>query len=260
MINIPIEIKLITRTSGVRNLYGITVEDKSLIELKHYVGRNETPDFEESRELNKDEIGVLMSMLSNMKLPLVIPQTIDEIDFRADNYQINLETELLNLSIIWDEGEDQNSYTQLNEIRDFIIRLIKPPDEKGLDDLVCEVQPKNIMTWDLTTEQKDKFLELMNKMGGQSTYFMSAMVKRLRECNIPAVEDIANECIRIGDKKILLTTPEWGDPGIYPPSVLSVVIEHYGYKITTDMNGRGFAHKDRLQQLANLWGIEKDYL
>jgi hypothetical protein len=139
MINIPIEIKLITRTSGVRNLYGIIVEDKSIIELKHYVGRNETPDFEESRELNIDEIRVLMSMLSNMKLPLVIPQTIDEIDFRADNYQINLETELLNLSVIWDEGEDQNSYTQLNEIRDFIIRLIKPPEEKGLDNLVCKV-------------------------------------------------------------------------------------------------------------------------
>jgi hypothetical protein len=116
------------------------------------------------------------------------------------------------------------------------------------------------MTWDLTTEQKDKFLELMNKMGGQSTYFMSAMVKRLKGCGIPAIEDLENEYILICDKKVHLTTPEWGDPGIYPPSVLTVVIEHYGYKIITDMNGRGFAHNDRLQQLANLWGIDKDYL
>jgi len=26
------------------------------------------------------------------------------------------------------------------------------------------------------------------------------------------------------------------------------------------MNGRGFAHKDTSQQLANLWGMNKDYL
>jgi hypothetical protein len=64
----------------------------------------------------------------------------------------------------------------------------------------------------------------------------------------------------VGDKKISLTTPEWGEPGIYPPSVLSVVIENYGYEITSDMNGRGFAHNNRLQQLANLWGMDKDYL
>jgi hypothetical protein len=116
------------------------------------------------------------------------------------------------------------------------------------------------MTWDLTIEQKDKFLELMNKMGAHSTYFMPAMVRRLKDCGIPVVEDIENECIRIDDKKIPLTTPEWGDPGIYPPSVLSVVIEHFGCEITTNMNGRGFAHKDRLQQLANLWKTDKDYL
>ena len=116
------------------------------------------------------------------------------------------------------------------------------------------------MTWDLTTEQKDKFLELMNNMGAHTTYFMFAIVKRLKDCGIPAVEDIENECIRIGDKKIPLTTPEWGDPGIYPPSVLSVVIEHYGYEITTTMNGCGVAHKDTLQKLAKLWGIKKEYL
>jgi hypothetical protein len=117
-----------------------------------------------------------------------------------------------------------------------------------------------IMSWDLTTEQKDKFLELMNNMGAHTTYYMTATVKRLNDCGIPAVEDIENDCIRIGDKKIPLTTPEWGDPGIYPPSVLSVVIEHFGYEITTTMNGRGFAHKDTLQKLAKLWGMKKQYL
>ena len=263
MTTFPIEIELVTRIGGVRNLYTITVEDKSIINLQHYVGRNETVDFEGNRELKQDEINFLVLMLSDMKIPLLSPQTLDEINPNSDNYHFKLETDLLNLSILWDEGEDENSYLKLNEIRDFIIRLIKPPEEKDLDDdaLVCKVKSKKIvMTWDLTTEQKGKFLELMNKMGGHSTYFMSAMVKRLKDCGIPAVEGIEKEYIFIGNKKIPLTTPEWGDPGIYPPSVLSVVIEHYGYEITTDMNGRGFAHNDRLQQLANLWGIDKDYL
>ena len=116
------------------------------------------------------------------------------------------------------------------------------------------------MTWDLTNRQKDKFLELMNDMGAHSTYFMSAMVKKLNDCGIPVVEDLQNKCICIDDKKISLITPEWGEPGIYPPRVLSVVIEHYGYEIVTNMNGRGFAHKDTLQQLAKCWGIDKDYL
>ena len=116
------------------------------------------------------------------------------------------------------------------------------------------------MTWDLTIEQKEKFLDLMNSMGAHSTFYMSAMVKRLNSCGIPATEDLQNNCMLVGDKKIVLSTPEWGEPGIYPPSVLSVVIEHYGYEITTDMNGRRFAHNDRLQQLANLWEMDIDYL
>lgn len=116
------------------------------------------------------------------------------------------------------------------------------------------------MTWDLSQKQKDKFLELMNSMGAHSTYYMSSMVKKLNSCGIPASEDLQNNCMIVGDKKISLTTPEWGEPGIYPPSVLSVVIEHYGYEITSNMIGRGFSHKDTLQQLANLWGMDKTYL
>jgi len=142
MTNIPIEIELVTRISGVRNLYTITVEDKSIINLQHYIGRNEIVDFEGNRELKQNEIDCLVSMLCNMKIPLLSPQILDEINPNADNYHFKLETELLNLSILWDTGEDQNSYLKLNEIRDFIIRLIKPPEEKGLDDdaLVCKVK------------------------------------------------------------------------------------------------------------------------
>lgn len=116
------------------------------------------------------------------------------------------------------------------------------------------------MSWDLTIDQKEKFLELMNSMGAHSTYYMSSMVKKLINCGIPAVEDLENKCIHIGSQKISLTTPEWGEPGIYPPSVLSAVIKHYGYEITSNMSGRGMYHKDTLQQLANLWGIDKTYL
>ena len=116
------------------------------------------------------------------------------------------------------------------------------------------------MNWDLTDKQKDKFLELMNSMGAHSTYYISPMVKKLKDCGLPVVEDFENKCIYIGNQKISLTTPEWGEPGIYPPSVLSAVIEHYGYQITSNMTGRGMYHKDTLQQLANLWGMDKTYL
>jgi hypothetical protein len=61
------------------------------------------------------------------------------------------------------------------------------------------------MNWDLTIDQKDKFLELMNSMGAHSTYYMSSMVKKLNSCGIPASEDLLNNCMIVGDKKISLT-------------------------------------------------------
>ena len=116
------------------------------------------------------------------------------------------------------------------------------------------------MTWQLTTTQKDSFLELMNELGAHSMYRIPLMVKELSECGIPVFEDKENECLVIDGVKVHLATPEWGDPGVYPPHVLSVVIDHFGYEITSEMSGLGFRFKDKLQQLAGQWGIDKTYI
>jgi hypothetical protein len=116
------------------------------------------------------------------------------------------------------------------------------------------------MTWDLTIEQKDKFLELMHDMGANSMFYLNDMTKRLSECGLPVTEDSENNCLLIDGVKVHLAEPEWGKAGIYPPHVLSVVIEHFGFEITSDMTGFGFHFKDRLQQLASHWGLDKNYL
>jgi hypothetical protein len=116
------------------------------------------------------------------------------------------------------------------------------------------------MTWDLTIEQKDKFLELMHAMGGHSIFYLNEMTKRLSDCGIPVTEDSDNDCILIDGVKVYLVEPEWGKAGIYPPHVLSVVIEHFGFDITSEMTGSGFHFKDRLEQLASQWGLDKNYL
>jgi hypothetical protein len=116
------------------------------------------------------------------------------------------------------------------------------------------------MTWDLTIEQKDMFLELMHDMGAHSMFYLNDMTKRLSECGLPVTEDGENDCLLIGGEKVYLAEPEWGKTGIYPPHVLSVVIEHFEFEITTEMTGIGFRFKDRLQQLASHWGFDKTYI
>ena len=112
------------------------------------------------------------------------------------------------------------------------------------------------MTWNMTLEQKDKFLELMNELGSQSMFYLNDMVNYLKECGLPVKVGEKNDFLLIGSVKVHLTNPEWGDPGIYPPHVLSVVIEHFGYEINSTLTGKGFRFKDRLQQLASHWGLE----
>jgi len=116
------------------------------------------------------------------------------------------------------------------------------------------------MTWNLTIEQKVKFLELMNYMGAHSMFYLNDMVKILSDCGIPAAVGHENDCLLIGGVKVHLAEPEWGKAGIYPPHVLSIVIEHFGYEITSDMTGIGFHFKDRLEQLASCWGLNKIYM
>ena len=116
------------------------------------------------------------------------------------------------------------------------------------------------MNWDLTIEQKDKFLELMNSMGANSMWFLDVIVEKFIEVGLPASIDTENNCLLLGDVRVELTQPEWGEAGVYAPNVLSVVIEHFGYEINSNMNGKGFHFKDRLQKLASHWGLDKTFI
>jgi hypothetical protein len=116
------------------------------------------------------------------------------------------------------------------------------------------------MSWNLTLEQKDRFLELMDSMGAHSMWFLDGIVEKLIEVGLPASIDTENNCLLLGGVRVELTQPKWGEAGIYAPNVLSLVIEHFGYEINSNMNGKGFHFKDRLQHLASHWGLEKTYL
>ena len=116
------------------------------------------------------------------------------------------------------------------------------------------------MNWDLTLEQKNMFLELMNDMGAKSMFFLEVMAQKLSKCGIPATVDSKNNSLLIDGVVVHLTEPEWGKAGIYPPIVLSVVIDKFGYEITSDMSGAGFNFKDKLEQLASHWGLDKTYI
>jgi hypothetical protein len=111
------------------------------------------------------------------------------------------------------------------------------------------------MTWKMTIEQKEKFLELMHNMGAHSMFYLNVMAKRLSECGIPVIEDFERNCLNIDGVMVHLVDPEWGEAGIYPPHVLSIVIRNYGFEITSNMTGIGFRFKDCLEQLAGYWEL-----
>ena len=100
----------------------------------------------------------------------------------------------------------------------------------------------------------------MNSMDANSMRFLDGIVEKFIEVGLPASIDTENNCLLLGDVRVELTQPVWGEAGVYAPNVLSVVIEHFGYEINSNMNGKGFHFKDRLQQLARLWGFQKNFI
>ena len=118
------------------------------------------------------------------------------------------------------------------------------------------------MDWNLTLDQKDQFLELLNKLGSHSVYPIDHIKEKLTACGVPVkINEIDNRLL-VGTVLIELTEPEWGEAGIYPMNVLRAAINDHGFKdgISSNMSGRGFYFRDLLGQLALKWGIEKNYL
>lgn len=106
--------------------------------------------------------------------------------------------------------------------------------------------------WNLTAEQKAAFIEKMDSYGAHSTYYCAPMSEKLRAIGLDA-EALPDGSLRLYDQVIKPVQPEWGEPGIYAPSVLSAAIEAHGLDITINMTGRGFAHSDRLERLSAIW-------
>ena len=106
--------------------------------------------------------------------------------------------------------------------------------------------------WNLTTEQKAAFIKEMAECGAHVTFYCKDMVRYLTNIDLDA-EEMPDGSLRLYDQTIKLTQPEWGDPGIYAPAVLTAVIKAHGLEIKTEMLGRGFGHRDRLEKLKEIW-------
>ena len=106
--------------------------------------------------------------------------------------------------------------------------------------------------WGLTAEQKAGFIKEMEECGAHVTFFCKDMVRYLTNIGLDA-EELTDGSLRLYDQTIKPTQPEWGVPGIYAPAVLTAAIEAHGLDLKTEMLGRGFGHRDRLEQLARSW-------
>ncbi len=106
--------------------------------------------------------------------------------------------------------------------------------------------------WGLSSEQKVAFIREMEECGAHAVFYCSKMVEYMKGIGLDA-EALPDGSMRLYDHVIRPVEPEWGEPGIYAPSVLDVAISAHGLEISTDMLGRGFGHRHRLEQLKAAW-------
>jgi Sir2 family len=88
--------------------------------------------------------------------------------------------------------------------------------------------------------------------GAHSVFYCGPMAEDLRGIGLDA-EALTDGSLRLYDQIITPVQPEWGEPGIYAPNVLTAAIEAHGLNIKTEMLGRGFGHEDRLRLLHEYW-------
>jgi hypothetical protein len=112
--------------------------------------------------------------------------------------------------------------------------------------------------WSIQT--KTDFLDLMNELGAHTIWKAPVVLERLE--NIGIDTDLSpSETLLIENVEIAKSQGEWGTPGIYAPNILDLVIDacNFDEPIVSDMTGRGFYHRNMLSQLADRWGIDRDY-
>jgi len=113
---------------------------------------------------------------------------------------------------------------------------------------------------DLTDIQKDKLLELLFKMGHQSMWHTHAVVKWLSEIGI-AVESTNNgKTLIFLNQSIDVMEPEWGEAGIYAPTLAYAIAITEKINYETTYTGSGFIFKDLLDKIAMHWKLSCRFL
>lgn len=112
----------------------------------------------------------------------------------------------------------------------------------------------------LTLDQKLQLLNELYDLGAHSMWKAIAIVEWFSKIGVDCALDEDEQAVIFLGERVEPLRGEWGDPGIYAPTLLSVVIkkaqieiQHYG------LNGRGFVHRNHLYQLAQFWGLGDRY-
>lgn len=118
------------------------------------------------------------------------------------------------------------------------------------------------MDWNLTHDQKNQLLDLLNSFGSHSVYPLNYIKEKLISCGVPVkINEIDSELL-VGSERVKQINPEFGKASIYPIHLFAAAIKDHAYKdeISSDMTGIGFYYRDLLEQLAFKWGILKSFL
>ena len=112
----------------------------------------------------------------------------------------------------------------------------------------------------LTTEQKLELLNEFDELGAHTIWQADAIVEWFKKIEVDCRLDEDRKAVVFLGERIEPLQGEWGDPGIYAPRLLSVVIKKAGMELNNfGLNGRGFVHQNHLNQLAQFWGLADRY-
>jgi hypothetical protein len=95
-----------------------------------------------------------------------------------------------------------------------------------------------------------KLIAFLEELNPHNVYVPSYIVKELVKCGVDALPPFDSKSIEIGGKRVEIVEAEWGEPGISPLAVLSILFELIsGSQTKSQMVGRGFWYRDVLSQI-----------
>jgi hypothetical protein len=132
--------------------------------------------------------------------------------------------------------------------------------------LVIPMRPRNENTFlnpcDWSQSDKESFLDLIESMGTNTTWKVSAIRERLERYPCPIGVTNDGKSISLYGEPVRLVAPDYGNPGIYAPDILDIIIRicNFDEKITSETTGSGFYLRDILTQVAVKWGVDRSYV